>query len=183
MIRNLPNLISALRLLAAPLAAGLILHDHDTAALLVFAAAGTSDALDGFIARHWGMISRVGSWLDPAADKLLMLLCFIALLLTHAASPALVALVVIRDLAIAAGWMLARLLHLPIAQEALPIGKLSTLAQVCYVGLLLLLLAFDRTAPALEQLGVWIVGALALLSAIAYAQLFLRTLFAGRRTV
>lgn len=183
MMRHLPNLISALRLAAAPLTAALILQDHEIAALLVFGAAGTSDALDGFIARHWGLASRAGAWLDPAADKLLMLLCFIALLLTHAAPPGLVALVVARDLAIAMGWLLTRLLHLPIAQEALPIGKLSTLAQVSYVGLLLLLLAFDRTAPALEQLGAWIVGALALLSAIAYGQLFLRALFAGRRAV
>lgn len=183
MIRYLPNLLSALRLMAAPLAAALILLDHDTAALLVFAAAGTSDALDGFIARHWGVTSRSGAWLDPAADKLLMLLCFVALLMTHAAPPGLVALVVARDLAIAAGWLLTRLLHLPVAQEALPIGKLSTLAQVAYVGLILLLLAFDRTAPALEQVVAWTVAALAVLSAIAYAQLFLRALFAGRRTV
>ena len=66
-------------LLAAPLAAWLILAGHDTAALLVFAAAGASDGLDGFIARRWGVTSRFGAWLDPAADKLLMLFCFIAL--------------------------------------------------------------------------------------------------------
>lgn len=182
MIRYLPNLLSALRLLAAPLAAALILLDRDAAALLVFIAAGTSDALDGFVARRWDVTSRSGAWLDPAADKLLMLLCFVALLLTHAAPPGLVALVVARDLAIAAGWLLVRLLHLPVKQEALPIAKLSTLAQVAYVGLILLLLAFDRTAPALEEVGAWTVAALTVLSAIAYAQLFLRALFAGRRT-
>ncbi len=48
MVRHLPNLLSAMRLLAAPLAAWLILSGHDTASLLVFAAAGLSDGLDGF---------------------------------------------------------------------------------------------------------------------------------------
>jgi cardiolipin synthase len=79
MIRHVPNLLSALRLLAAPLAAWLIHSGHDTAALLVFSAAGASDGLDGFIARRWGVTSDFGAWLDPAADKLLMLLCLVAL--------------------------------------------------------------------------------------------------------
>ena len=50
----------ALRLLAAPFAAWLILSGHDTASLLVFAAAGLSDGLDGFIARRWGFASDFG---------------------------------------------------------------------------------------------------------------------------
>lgn len=73
MIRHLPNLLSALRLLAAPFAMWLILNNHDTAALLVFAGAGLSDGLDGFIARRWQVTSSFGAWLDPAADKLLMI--------------------------------------------------------------------------------------------------------------
>jgi cardiolipin synthase len=51
MIRHLPNLLSALRLLAAPFAAWLIVQEHDIAAVLIFAAAGASDGLDGYIAR------------------------------------------------------------------------------------------------------------------------------------
>src|SRR3954468_20772781 len=79
MVRHLPNLLSALRLLAAPVAAWLILQGHDIAALLTFAAAGASDGLDGFIARRWGVTSAFGAWLDPVADKLLMLFCFTSL--------------------------------------------------------------------------------------------------------
>ena len=80
MTRHLPNLLSALRLALAPFAAWAILRDHDTAALAVFAVAGLSDLLDGAIARHFGFTSLFGAWLDPIADKLLMLFCFIALL-------------------------------------------------------------------------------------------------------
>ncbi len=97
MVRHLPNLLSGLRLLAAPFAAWLILSGHDMAALLTFAAAGLSDGLDGFIARRWGVTSVSGAWLDPAADKLLMLLCFTALFAVGGAPFWLVALVIARD--------------------------------------------------------------------------------------
>src|ERR1700710_2424769 len=113
MIRHLPNLLSALRLLAAPLAAWLILDGHDIAALLVFSAAGASDGLDGFIARRWGVTSDFGAWLDPAADKMLMLLCLIALCHIGAGPVWLLVLVAARDLAIAAGWLMIKLLGLP----------------------------------------------------------------------
>src|ERR1700753_2421701 len=109
MLRHLPNLLSALRLLAAPFAAWLIISDHDTPALAVFLCAVASDGLDGFIARRWGFTSRFGAWLDPAADKLLMLLCFVALYEVAMAPLWLVALVVARDLAIAIVWLLAKL--------------------------------------------------------------------------
>ena len=78
-LRSAPNILSGLRLLAAPFAAWMILNDHDTAALLVFAVCAASDGLDGWIARTYGCTSDFGAWLDPAADKLLMLLCYTAL--------------------------------------------------------------------------------------------------------
>ena len=123
MIRHLPNLLSALRLLAAPFATWLILNNHDTAALLVFAGAGFSDGLDGFIARRWQVTSSFGAWLDPAADKLLMLFCFTALLMAGATPLWLVALVVARDAGVAAGWLLIKALGLPVAVQAAVPGQ------------------------------------------------------------
>ena len=84
MIRHIPNMLSGLRLLAAPLAAWLILNERDTAALIVFALAGASDGLDGYVARRWGFMSRFGAWLDPVADKLLMLFSLTALYMVGA---------------------------------------------------------------------------------------------------
>lgn len=177
MIRHLPNIVSGLRLAAAPFTVWLILAAHDTAALCVFALAGGSDAVDGFIARHWGVGSRFGAWLDPAADKLLMLLCFTALFVIHAAPFWLAFLVIARDIAIAAGWLLIRGLSLPIAMRVLPVGKFSTLMQVLYILVLLILLAFDLTLPRLTALLAWACGLATLLSGAAYAGLFLRGIF------
>jgi cardiolipin synthase len=180
-LKHLPNFLSLLRLAAAPLTAWLIVEGHDTAALLLFAAAGLSDGLDGFIARHWHLTSRFGAWLDPAADKLLMLLCFLALLQIGAAPGWLVLLVLLRDSCIALGWLLVRLLGLPVQFEASRLGKLSTLLQILYVGGWLLLLAFLLEAPAGLMLGAAIVTAAAtVLSGLGYALVLSRGLL-GRR--
>jgi len=182
-IKDVPNLLSALRLLAAPFAAWLILDGHDIAAVLTFAAAGASDGLDGFIARRWGLTSRFGAWLDPAADKLLMLLCFAALFVVGRAPLWLVAVVMARDLAIAAGWLLIKLFSLPVAISTLFIGKLSTAIQVLYVFTILLLLAFDLEAPRLELGAAALCALVTILSAAAYGGVSLRGFFAGRRAV
>lgn len=180
MIRHVPNLLSALRLLAAPLAAWLIHSGHDTAALLVFTAAGASDGLDGFIARRWGVTSDFGAWLDPAADKLLMLLCLIALCAVSVVPPWLLVLVVSRDFAIAAGWLMIKLLGLPVRTQPLFLGKLSTVFQVLYILAALILLAFDLDAPRLMLAAAWICAGATILSAIAYAGVFLGAMRSGR---
>lgn len=175
MIRHLPNLVSCLRLLAAPVAAWLILDNHDSAALLVFMLAGASDAVDGTIARRWGVTSDFGAWLDPTADKLLMLMCFTALYGVHAAPLWLVFIVVGRDAAIAAAWLLVRHLALPVKTQPLFIGKLSTLVQALTVFALLLLLAFDLDWPRLAGLVAGLCAAVTLASGLAYANLFFRS--------
>jgi cardiolipin synthase len=182
MLRHLPNLLSALRLLAAPLAAWAILAGHDTAALVIFSGAGLSDLADGFVARRWGFASRFGAWLDPIADKLLMLLCLLALLGVGAAPFWLVALAIARDMVIAGGALLAKILHLPLRVAPLAIGKATSAVLVAYVGICLLLLAFDRDAPHLALAASYTVAIFILLSAAAYIQLFLRALSFGRRT-
>ena len=182
MVRHLPNLLSTLRLLAAPFAAWLIIAGHDTAALLVFAAAGASDGLDGFIARRWGFTSDFGAWLDPVADKLLMLMSFAALFKVGMTPLWLLVLVVARDLAIIIAWLLVKLFALPMQTKALFIGKLSTAIQLLYVLSALLVLALDLKVPRLEQAAAWVCGLVTILSAAAYRGVFLRGLFRGRRT-
>jgi cardiolipin synthase len=180
-LKHLPNFLSLLRLAAAPLTAWLILESRDGAALLLFAAAGLSDGLDGFIARRWRLTSRFGAWLDPAADKLLMLLCFLALLQVGVAPWWLVALVLLRDGCIALGWLLVGMLKLPLKVEASWLGKASTVMQIVYVGGWLVLLAFQLEAPRLMLGAAWITAALTVVSGLGYALVLLRALFAGPR--
>ena len=129
------------------------------------------------------MTSDFGAWLDPAADKLLMLLCLVALCTIGVAPPWLLVLVAARDLAIAAGWLMIKLLGLPFRTRALFIGKLSTVVQVLYIFASLLLLAFDLDAPRLMLASAWVCAGFTLLSAIAYAGVFLGAMRAGRHVV
>lgn len=180
MSRHLPNLLSALRLLAAPVAAWAILDDHDTLALFLFIAASFSDVADGFIARRWGFASQFGAWLDPIADKLLMFSCFLALWKIGAVPLWLVALVIVRDLGIAGGALLAKFCGLPLKIAPLAIGKATTAVLAVFVGARLLLLAFDVEAPRYVAAASYTAAAFILLSGAVYALLFLKLLFGGR---
>ena len=182
MTRHLPNLLSALRLALAPFAAWAILHDHDTAALAAFAVAGLSDLLDGYFARRFGFTSLFGAWLDPIADKLLMLFCFIALLEIGAVPFWLVALVLGRDLLVAGGLALGWILSLPLRMAPSAIGKGTTAVEIAYIGFGLLLLAFGWEAPRLMLAGAATVCIFVTLSIMAYAHIFLRALIFGQRT-
>lgn len=175
-------MLSGLRLLAAPFAAWLIMHDRDTAALIVFAFAGASDGLDGYVARRWGFMSRFGAWLDPVADKMLMLFSLTALYLVGATPVWLLALVVARDAAIAAGWLLINQLGLPQRSEPLLIGKISTVVQVLYILTMLLLLALEIEAPEISNMAAWITGLVTISSAAAYAGAFLRGAMAEKKS-
>lgn len=180
MLRHLPNLLSALRLLAAPLAAWAILTDRDTAALILFVAASFSDVADGFIARRWGFMSQIGAWLDPIADKLLMFFCFLALWKAEAIPLWLVVLVIARDAAIVSGALLAKLSGLPLRMAPLTIGKATTAVLAVLVGARLLLLAFDVDAPHYVAAGSYTAAAFIVLSGAAYALILLKLLFGGR---
>lgn len=166
----------------APFAAWAVLNDHDTAALAAFAAAGLSDLLDGTIARHFGLVSRFGAWLDPIADKLLMLFCFIALLSVGAAPVWLVVLVLARDLLVAGGVCVAWSLSLRLGMAPLAIGKITTALEISYIGAALLLRAFDAQAPLTMLAAALVVVAFVTLSVLAYARLLLRAWFLGQRT-
>ena len=179
-LRQAPNILSALRLVAAPVAAILILRGIDTLALGVFAFAGLSDALDGFLAKRFHLTSRFGAWLDPAADKLLMLASFLTLTMVGVVPAWVTYLVIGRDLAIVIGVLLARAFEAPLRIAPLMIGKASTVVQVLYVAFLLALLALNTTLPRTEMAGSYVVGLFTVWSFLAYAYVWLQAVAAGR---
>ena len=78
-IYNLPNILTVSRLIAAPVTAYLLLHDHNKWALALFAYAGITDLVDGWIARKWKLQTVAGSVIDPMADKALMIILTVTL--------------------------------------------------------------------------------------------------------
>lgn len=181
MIRQLPNTLTGLRLLSAPVLAAFLLYGHQTYAFFVFAFAGLTDAADGFLAKRFGLMTRVGRYLDPAADKFLMLAAFLALSAIHQTPAWLTLLVIGRDVAIVLAIVVARILALPLRIAPLAIGKLCTAVQVGYVALVLLLLALRREAPATVGAAAYIVAGFTLASWLAYTVLWVRAFQARAR--
>lgn len=180
-LKHLPNLLTALRLAAAPALALLLVSGADRAALGVFAFAGLSDAADGFLAKRFGLATRFGRFLDPAADKLLMFAAFFTLTALGITPLWLTLLVVARDAAILAGILLAHLLKLPIRIEPLLIGKASTGMQIVYVALALLLLTVGLRWPQGETIAADLTAFLTATSWLAYAGVGVNALVSRHR--
>ena len=132
-MRHLPNLLTLLRLLLTLPIAWLLLSERFAAALWLFAVAGASDALDGFLARRFGWVSRVGSVLDPLADKLLLVTSYVCLGLSQVLPWWLTLLVLLRDALIVGGALVYRVLVGALQMRPSLLGKASTLAQIILV--------------------------------------------------
>jgi cardiolipin synthase len=132
-LRQLPNAITGLRLVMAPVLPGLLVSGFYRAALAVALVAGLSDALDGLIAKRFGWQSRLGSLLDPIADKLMLGLAMLGLAWINMLPVWLVGLVLARDGIIVAGaaawWRLAG----PFDGRPSGLGKLTTALQIALV--------------------------------------------------
>lgn len=130
---NLPNLISIARICCVPIVIWLIVSGNLMAAFWVSVGAGLSDALDGIIAKRFNLITQLGMFLDPIADKALLMGLFITLGLQGYIPAWLVILVVFRDLLIICGAIVFHTLTHSLTMAPLKISKLNTLAQMLLV--------------------------------------------------
>jgi cardiolipin synthase len=179
--RHLPNILTGLRLASAPVVALLLFGGRDGAALSVFAFAGLSDAADGFLAKRFGFATSFGRYLDPAADKILMLASFVTLTLLGKTPVWLTAVVIGRDLSIVVGVAIAVALTLPVRVEPLFVGKVSTAFQIAYVALALVLLSAGLDWPRILGVATLVTAAVTVLSWLGYARLLIVALMARGR--
>ena len=178
---SLPNLISLARLFAVPLMVWLIVAGEMTAAFWVFVAAGISDAVDGFIAKRFDAITTFGSYIDPLADKALLVSCFVALGIEGQIANWLVILVVFRDVVIIGGAILALPLGRPVIMRPLFISKLNTTTQIILVALVLAEIGVGVHEAKLIVLMQYIVAATTLASGIGYAYRYVAAISAARQ--
>jgi cardiolipin synthase len=147
LIRHLPNLLTLLRIFAVPIAVDLIHEERYGPAFLVFAAAGITDGIDGFLARVLKARTQIGAYLDPLADKALLVAVYI-MLGYHAQLPVwLVILVVFRDLLIISGALVLRLVTDLFYVKPLLISKVNTVMQITLAGTVMAKLGFSLDLP------------------------------------
>lgn len=167
-MKLIPNLLSAARLALAPYLFLLLWRHQYDLALAVCFFAGFTDALDGFLARQFKASSRLGAYLDPLADKILLSGAFLTLALDGALNPWLAALVLGRDamiLLLAGGALLfTTLRNFPPSIW----GKASTAAQILFMLIFLLYLCGWADAR-LAGLMKWIMVAITAWSGLDYA--------------
>jgi cardiolipin synthase len=171
---NLPNIITVARILAVPVIVWAIASGEMLFAFVLFLAAGVSDAVDGYLAKRFGMTSELGAYLDPLADKALIVSIYVALGINGAVPRWLVILVVSRDIMIIAAVILSWLVGKPINVKPLTISKLNTAAQILFAILILAALGFGFSAGWLLPAAMALVAVLTLLSIAAYVREWVR---------
>jgi cardiolipin synthase len=161
---SIPNIITLARILAVPLIVWAITSGEMRIAFFLFLAAGVSDAVDGFLAKRFNMASELGAYLDPLADKALIVSIYVSLGIADLIPRWLVILVVSRDIMIIGAVILTTLLGTPMAVKPLLVSKLNTGAQIVFACLVLASLGFNFNLGIISPLIMGLVTILTLLS-------------------
>ena len=174
---NLPNKLTLLRVILVPFFLLFLLVDqiplHGLWALLIFAAASVTDALDGHIARSRGLITDFGKFLDPVADKVLVFAALIAFVELGLASSAAVVIMMAREFLVSSMRMVAASKGRVIA--AGKSGKVKTAVTMISIVAILLLMALGDlvtgmtvSLPAVSYVLIWVCGVITVYSGVEY---------------
>jgi len=163
---NVPNVLTLLRIVAIPIFLILLVDFRYREALGVFVAAGVTDALDGAIARLTHTKTTLGAYLDPAADKLLLMSAFVALAFMRQVPGWLLVVVLSRDIIQVVGYFLL----FTMTQHAMEVrpsvaGKLSTFLQLSAVALVLVSLVYPHAVPPVAETTLFLLTGLVTASA------------------
>jgi len=161
---SIPNLITLGRILLVPIVVWAITSGQMRIAFLLFLIAGISDGVDGFLAKRFHMKSELGAYLDPLADKALIVSIYVSLGIAGALPIFLVILVVSRDIMIISAFMLSWLVGKPMPIKPLMVSKANTVAQILLAVLVLAEQAFGFQAAIGSEIMMGLVAVLTLLS-------------------
>ncbi|MGO9701488.1 MAG: CDP-alcohol phosphatidyltransferase family protein [Xanthobacteraceae bacterium] len=171
---SIPNLITLARIILVPIVVWAITSGEMLVAFALFLAAGITDAVDGFLAKRFHMASELGAYLDPLADKALIVSIYVALGIAGTLAIPLVILVVSRDIMIISGFMLSWLVGKPMPVRPLPVSKVNTVAQILLATLVLAEHGFGFDAKLIVTVVAGLVAVLTLLSIAFYLAEWLR---------
>jgi cardiolipin synthase len=173
-VRHLPNLICLIRLaLIWPILAALHAGEFRMA-LAIFVLAAASDGVDGYLAKRFDWTSELGKFLDPFADKLLLMTVFVEAAWLDIVPWWLTAAVVARDVMIGLGAVIFRLWFGPLHGRPTRFSKVNTAAQLLYVMLVMLKASFGVPPREVLEALALLTLATTVLSGLHYLQIFTR---------
>ena len=159
----MPNLISLLRLVLVPIVISMIVTDRWIGAFLIFVAYGISYGVDGWLANRFNLRTELGAYLDPLADKVLLVSIYVALAVSETVPATIAILIVFRDLMIIAAFLVSWIMGKPMKVRPLLVSKANTMAQIAFAALVLGAKAFGL------KLGLWFEASLAIVAALTLA--------------
>jgi len=165
---NLPNLITIFRIMLVPLITWLIINGHWSAAFALFILAGISDGVDGFIAKRFDIHTELCAYLDPLADKALLVSIYVALGFLEQVPSWLVIVVVSRDILIIGAVLLSWMMESPVEMAPSMISKVNTTGQILFAVVVLGDLGFALDLPEFRMAAAWIVAGLTVASGATY---------------
>jgi cardiolipin synthase len=171
---TIPNLITIARLIIVPIVIVAIVQGDWAIAFLLFVIAGVSDGIDGFIARRFNMRSEFGAYIDPLADKALLVSIFVTLAVVGILPGWIAIVVVSRDLMIVSAVLLSWVMNRPVEIKPLLVSKLNTAAQIGFSALILSTKAFGVDLHGFGYAAMILVALLTVASAAAYLAGWLR---------
>jgi len=172
-ILNIPNLLTLARIILTPFIVYAILKDEALLALLLMVTAGVTDMLDGAIARYFNQRSTVGAYMDPLADKLMLIGTIVALFIIDRTPLFLFLAVVFRDVIIIVGAIAYELVTRRLKMEPSMASKATTFFQIVYV-VSVLLHGIWPLPEMLMQAILWLTFALTCLSGVQYMLVWMR---------
>lgn len=145
----IPNLLTLVRIGLVPWLVVLLSEHQYMWSLIVFLVAGLSDALDGFIAKHFNAQTKLGALLDPVADKALLVSSYVMLSSLDAIPFWLMVVVVFRDVIIVGGYLIMEIFFDSVEMQPLKISKINTVTQIGYIAVILTMLTWSIEMSAL----------------------------------
>jgi len=164
---NIPNILTLIRILLVPLFVIYLMKDMFFSALIIFAIAGISDGLDGFIARYFNQRTELGAYLDPIADKLLITSAFVSLAVMKIIPGWLAVIVISRDVLILLGIAIFSITDISVDIKPSFVSKCTTVAQLVTVAFVLLNEAVLSTVI-VKYFLYWLTAGISILSGLHY---------------
>ncbi len=171
-IWTVPNILTIIRILLTPVFVMAYTSENFNLAWILFAIAGLTDALDGFLARIWNQRTQLGAMLDPLADKALLVTSFICLAAKGWIPIWFTVLVVSRDAIIVGGLAVLNFWGVDVRSRIKPIwiSKFTTAAQILLVIVVMVGRTFDLSYPIFLTIFVWVTAVGTVLSGFAYVR-------------
>ncbi len=168
MLHTLPNLITVGRIILVPVVIWAITSGNMLLAFWLFVAAGVSDGIDGFLAKRLNAQTEFGAYLDPLADKALLMSIYVTLSIEGLLPRWIVIAVVSRDIMIMGAVVLSWIMNKPVAIQPLIVSKLNTAAQIALAALVLASSGFKFDPGLAKDVALVLAGGLTVVSAAAY---------------